>query len=193
MADLRWQHEREFLVGLSAAAGWLDALAYLHLGNVVVSLPPANLVFLAIGAERGDWGLVLHAATVLAAFAAADAVGVRSSRRRTVLLESALLTAFALLWVTTGGPGHEAATTFALLLLGGAAMGLQASIAFAFRSLPIRARGTRPVSLLLVLCVAYVVSAVVVVAVPENLAMAFGPLLLVGSAVIEGRARLSVA
>jgi hypothetical protein len=41
---------------------------------------------------------------------------------------------------------------------------------------------------MILLCIAYLVSAVVVAAVPETPALAFGPLLLVASAVVDARA-----
>jgi uncharacterized membrane protein YoaK (UPF0700 family) len=44
-ADLRWQRRRVFLVGLTAAAGWLDALAFLYLGKVFISFMSGNLLF----------------------------------------------------------------------------------------------------------------------------------------------------
>src|SRR5918999_631997 len=75
--DLRWQQRRIFLIGLTAAAGWLDALAFIHLGKVFVSFMSGNLLFLGIGAGDGDGGLVLRAAAVLAAFLAGAGVGAR--------------------------------------------------------------------------------------------------------------------
>jgi uncharacterized membrane protein YoaK (UPF0700 family) len=214
VTDLRWQQHREFLVGLTAAAGWLDALAFLHLGKVFISFASANLLFVGIGVDRADAGLVLRAGAALLTFVAATAVGVRSPLRRTLLLESGLLAAFAVLWVVTGGPAHDLTLTLVLLVLGAAAMGLQASIAFAFhlpnvakviatsalarlgalvgrrrraRRTPTSAGRTPGVSLLILLCLAYVISAVVVAAVPQTPAMAFGPVLLLASAVVDGR------
>jgi uncharacterized membrane protein YoaK (UPF0700 family) len=199
----------ELLVGLTAAAGWLDALAFLYLGKVFVAFTSADLLFVGIGAGTSDEGLALRAGLVLSAFAAASAAGGRASPRRTLQLESGLLVAFAVLWVVADGPADDAAVTLVLLALGGAAMGLQASIAFSFhlpnvarvvltsvlvrpgrrrrRRRPI-AGGTPGVSLMILLCIAYLVSAVVVAAVPETPALAFGPLLLVASAVVDARA-----
>src|SRR5918999_3254519 len=73
--DLRWQQRRIFLIGLTAAAGWLDALAFLHLGKVFVSFMSGNLLFLGIGAGTGDGGLTARAGAVLAAFLLGSAVG----------------------------------------------------------------------------------------------------------------------
>jgi uncharacterized membrane protein YoaK (UPF0700 family) len=223
-ADLRWQDRRAFLVGLTAAAGWLDALAFLHLGKVFISFMSGNLLFVGIGAGDGDGGLVVRAGAVLAAFLVGTAVGARVTGSRlvpgaqnplgrTLALEAGLLAAFAVLWLVTGDPEGDAAATLALLVVGAAAMGLQAAIALAFH-LPNVAtvamtatlaqlgalvgwrgregRGivakTPAVSLMIPLCLAYLVSAVVVAAVPETPAMALGPvLLLAGAAAIESR------
>jgi uncharacterized membrane protein YoaK (UPF0700 family) len=103
------------LVGITAAAGWLDALALLYLGKVFVSFMSGNLLFVGIGAGNGDGGLVVRAGAVLGAFLVGTAVGARitgsrlvpGTRRplgRTLLLEAGLLAAFALLWVVVGDP-----------------------------------------------------------------------------------------
>src|SRR5215213_5380493 len=141
--DLQWQHRRAFLVGLTAAAGWLDALAFLHLGKVFVSFMSGNLLFVGIGAGEGDGGLVVRAGAVLGAFLLGTAFGARitgsllvpgkpSPLRHTLLLEAGLLAVFAFLWVATGNPAGHATMTLALLVVGAAAMGLQAAISLAF-------------------------------------------------------------
>src|SRR5215207_6570922 len=81
-ADLRWQHRRVFLVGITAAAGWLDALAFLHLGKVFISFMSGNLLFVGIGAGNGDGGLVLRAGLVLAAFLFGTVAGARLTGSR---------------------------------------------------------------------------------------------------------------
>ena len=106
-----------------------------------------------------------------------------------------------MLWVVIGHPAGHAARTLALLVVGATAMGFHAAIALAFH-LPnvatvamtatlaqLGARegnaivGSTPaVSLVIPLCLAYLMSAVVAAAVPET-AMAFGPVLLLFSAV----------
>ena len=218
-ADLSWQRRRVFLVGLTAAAGWLDALAFLYLGKVFISFMSGNLLFVGIGAGNGDGGLVVRAGAVLAAFLAGTAVGARltgsrlvpgaqSPLVRTLLIEASLLAAFAALWLATGDPAGQATPTLALLVVGAAAMGLQAAIALAFHLPNVatvamtatlaqlgalvgwRGREGRAIvaktpaaSLMIPLCLAYLISAVVVAAVPETPAMAFGPLLLLASAV----------
>jgi uncharacterized membrane protein YoaK (UPF0700 family) len=217
--DLHWQERRWFLVGITAAAGWLDALAFLYLGKVFISFMSGNVLFVGLGAGNGDGGLVVRAGAALAAFLAATAVGagLTGSRlmpgsqipmRRTLLLEAGLLAVFALLWLATGDPEGHATMSLALLVVGAAAMGLQAAIALAFHLPNIatvaltgtlaqlgalvgwRVREGRSivaktpaVALMIPLCLAYVISAVIVATVPETPAMAFGPLLLLATAV----------
>jgi uncharacterized membrane protein YoaK (UPF0700 family) len=217
--DLQWQHRRVFLVGLTAAAGWLDALAFLYLGKVFISFMSGNLLFVGIGAGNGDGGLVVRAGAVLGAFLVGTAFGARitgslvvpgkrSPLGRTLLLEAGLLAAFALLWVATGDPAGHTTMTLVLLVVGSAAMGMQAAIALAFHlpnvatvamtatlaqlgalvgwrrreGHPIVAK-TPAVSLMIPLCLAYLISAVIVALVPQTPAMAFGPVLLLASAV----------
>jgi len=84
VVDLRCQGRRVFLVGITAAAGWLDTLAFLYLGKVFISFMSGNLLFVGIGAGNGDGGLLVRAAAVLAAFLLATAIGARVSGRRLV-------------------------------------------------------------------------------------------------------------
>src|SRR3954454_22711341 len=56
-AALQWQQRRALLIGLTAAAGWLDALAWIYLGKVFLSFMSGNLVFLGIAAGPGAGGL----------------------------------------------------------------------------------------------------------------------------------------
>jgi uncharacterized membrane protein YoaK (UPF0700 family) len=217
--DLRWQEHRSFLVALSAAAGWLDALAFLHLGKVFISFMSGNLLFVGIGAGDGDGPLVLRAGIVLLAFLVATAIGARitgsrlaageqSPLGRTLLIEACLLTLFGVLWAVSGDPSPHATMTFALLLVGASAMGLQAAISLAFHlpnvaTVAITATlaqlgaligwreregraglaNTPPISLMILICLAYLISAVIVAMIPDNAATAFGPVLLLSAGV----------
>src|SRR5215207_9443594 len=80
--DLRWEHRPALLVGITAAAGWLDALAFLHLGKVFISFMSGNLLFVGIGAGTGDGGLTVRAGVVLAAFLLGTAIGARLTGSR---------------------------------------------------------------------------------------------------------------
>ncbi len=221
--DLRWQHRRVLLIGLSAAAGWLDALAFLHLGKVFVSFMSGNLRFVGIGAGNRDGAVVVRAGAVLAAFVLGTAIGARLTGSRLVpgtksplgrmlLVEQGVLGCFAVLWLVAPDPGH-ATTALALLGLAAAAMGLQAAIALAFHLPNVatvamtatlaqlgalagwRAREGEPIvaktpaaSLMIPLCLSYLISAGVVAALPGSAAPAFGPVvLLAATALIERR------
>jgi uncharacterized membrane protein YoaK (UPF0700 family) len=210
-----WEHRAALLLGLAAAAGWLDSLAWLHLGKVFLSFMSGNLLFLGLasGAAHGD--LLARAATALAAFLIGSLAGARltGSRllpdapglamARTLWLEAALLAVFAALWIA-GGP------SFALIAIGGLAMGLQAAVALAWHVPNVatvamtatlaqlaaiagwRGREGRspavvaapPASLMVGLILAYVVSAVVVASLPASAAVALGPAVLVVAALL---------
>src|SRR3954451_19593499 len=104
---MRWEEHRTFLVGLSAAAGTLDALTFLYLGKVFASFQSGNVLFLGLGAGGGHGGLLIRAAAVLTAFFLGTAVGARLigdrvdpagslwAERRVFGIEAILLTLFA--------------------------------------------------------------------------------------------------
>jgi uncharacterized membrane protein YoaK (UPF0700 family) len=119
-AATRWEDRRAFLIGITAAAGWLDALAFLRLGKVFNSVMTGNVVFVGLGAGDGDGARVLRAGVALIAFAFGALVGARLVGRRmtadaaarlprALTLEGALLAVFAALWLAAGTPaGHPA-------------------------------------------------------------------------------------
>jgi uncharacterized membrane protein YoaK (UPF0700 family) len=141
---LRWQQRRAFLVGVTAAAGWLDALAFLYLGKVFLSFMSGNLLFVGIAAGTGNADLLGRAGAALGAFLIGTAAGARitgsqlapgaprSPMTRTLRLEAALLALFAVLWLATGTPADHSSLSIALIVLGAGAMGLQAAVALAF-------------------------------------------------------------
>src|SRR5436190_24315859 len=75
MSARPWERRYPLLVGLTATAGTLDALAFLHLGKVFNSFQSGDVLFLGLGVGGGDGGLVVRAAAVLAAFVLGAAVG----------------------------------------------------------------------------------------------------------------------
>lgn len=224
-SDLGWQERRVFLVGITAAAGWLDTLAFLYLGKVFISFMSGNLLFLGIAAGTGNGDLLGRAGAALGAFLIGAAAGARmtgsrlapdasrSPMRRTLRLEAALLTAFAAVWLVAGTPADHPALSFALIVIGAGAMGIQAAISLALHlpnvatvamtatlaqlgaligwwlreGNPVVAR-TPAVSLMIPLCLAYLIIAIVVATVPQTAAMALGPVvLLVVSLAIDAR------
>ena len=142
--SLRWQQRSPFLIGISAAAGWLDALAFLYLGKVFLSFMSGNLLFLGLGAGQWDGGLLARAGIAIGVFFVAAAVGgrltgsevsaddPRSPMTRTLWFEAALLVLFAILWLVAGTPVEDSAVSFVLIAIGAGAMGLQAAVSLAF-------------------------------------------------------------
>lgn len=140
-----WQERRAFLVGLTAAAGSLDALAFLYLGKVFNSFQSGNVLFLGLGAGAGNWGLVVRAGAVVLAFVVGAAAGARMVGSRLspaaparvevgiLGVEAALLAAFAVVWLVVGTPDAHPAWRVVLLALGAGAMGIQAAFALALK------------------------------------------------------------
>jgi uncharacterized membrane protein YoaK (UPF0700 family) len=141
---MTWERRYAFLLGLTGAAGALDALAFLHLGKVVGSFQSGNVLFLGLGIGTGNWGLVVRAGAVLLAFVVGAALGARlvgaqlspqgvSTELRVMALEGMLLAAFAVLWLVVGTPDDHPFWRVVLLAVGAGAMGIQASLALALK------------------------------------------------------------
>jgi uncharacterized membrane protein YoaK (UPF0700 family) len=216
------------LIGLTGAAGWLDALAWIFLGKVFLSFMSGNLLFLGIASGQGNWGLFARALVALAAFLLGAVAGGRLAgshldpreedppMSRTLLIEAALLTVFALLWVIGGNPVGDTGLTYALIVFGALAMGMQAAVSIALHVpnvATVAMTGTLaqfaalvgwreregfrgglpdapPASLMVLLILAYLVAAILVAVGPDGTWMAFGPaILIVGSLVIDDRVR----
>jgi uncharacterized membrane protein YoaK (UPF0700 family) len=140
-----WDRRYAFLIGLTATAGTLDALAFLYLGKVFNSFQSGNVLFLGLGAGEGDRALVIRASAVLIAFVLGAAVGARlvgsrlspSAPPRVELrilgTEAALLAAFAVIWLLVGTPDDHPVARVVLLALGAAAMGVQVALAMALK------------------------------------------------------------
>jgi uncharacterized membrane protein YoaK (UPF0700 family) len=140
-----WDRRRAFLIGLTGAAGTLDALAFLYLGKVFSSFQSGNVLFLGLGAGAANGGLVVRAGAVLLAFFAGAAAGARlvgsrlttgaprGAELRVLGVEAALLAAFAVVWIAVGTPADEPVVRVVLLALGAAAMGVQVAFALAIK------------------------------------------------------------
>jgi uncharacterized membrane protein YoaK (UPF0700 family) len=226
---LRWQEHTAFLVAITAAAAWLDTLAFVHLGKVFLSFMSGNLLFLGIATGQGNGALLGRAVVALAAFVAGSALGARlagsqlvpgrpgDGMRRTLLVEAGLLAAFALLWAAGTEPDGRTALSLALIVCGAGAMGVQAAVALALH-LPNVATvamtatlaqlgalagwreregagivaKTPALSLMILLCLAYLVAAVFVATVPEGPLLACGPVVLVLGAALSRAAGSSL-
>jgi uncharacterized membrane protein YoaK (UPF0700 family) len=120
------------LFALTATAGALDALSFLRLGKVFTSFQSGNVLFLGLGAGQGDYGLVVRAGVVLAAFFGGAVVGARVAGAA-LALETALLIAFAALWFVIVTPHEHPVAQAALLALAAAAMGVQGALVLELR------------------------------------------------------------
>src|SRR4051794_41910037 len=69
------ERHRTLLLGLTGAAGAIDALSFVHLGKVFTSFMSGNVLFLGLGAGDANGGLVIRAGGALAGFAAGAAGG----------------------------------------------------------------------------------------------------------------------
>jgi len=119
-----------FLLALTAAAGWVDALSYAALGHVFTSNMTGNIVLLGLALGTVQAGGALRSAGALAGFAAGALLGSALTRdaagdwprRVTAALgvEAAALVAFAALW--RAGSGVEP-----LIALSAVGMGIQSA------------------------------------------------------------------
>lgn len=125
------------LAVLAVAAGCLDAVCVIRLGNVFASVITGNLVQLGRAIATTDARLAAQAATAVGSYAAGVAAGTFSLprdgagwRRHTSLaacVELVLLAGLAAGWLATSArPGRVAALV--MLGLAGAAMGVQSSV-----------------------------------------------------------------
>lgn len=118
---------------LSFAAGTMDAIAFVALGQVFTSAMTGNTIFLGLALGRGDFNTTLHSLAALIGYlvgaAAASVVmtwgGDRS--RHALCLEAAFLIAFAVVWFAADGP-HGPASLYALIILSAVAMGIQGAV-----------------------------------------------------------------
>jgi uncharacterized membrane protein YoaK (UPF0700 family) len=123
---------------LSFAAGAMDALAFVALGDVFTSAMSGNTILLGLALGQGQ---LAAASRSLAAFAgyvcgvAGAAVTLRAPGhgiRRTLGLELLLLAVFAAWWTASGGTKNPP-DPYGLIILSALAMGLQGGIGRAIR------------------------------------------------------------
>jgi hypothetical protein len=223
-ATTGWQAHWAFVVGITAAAGWLDALAFLHLGKVFNSFMTGNVLFVGFGIGEGDGGLVVRAGAALAAFTLGAFVGGRMvgsqvraadaqrvALTRALRLEAVLLTAFAVVWLTTGDPGEQPVHVL-LLALGAAAMGVQGAVSLSFKIPGVAtvaltatiaqlgafpgwrrhdgaiAREIPPPALMVPLILVYFLAALIVALAPAWPALSLGPLVMLAFSAAAQRA-----
>lgn len=125
-----------FMLVLAMAAGGMDALSLLGLGNVFVSALSGNTILLGIAMMKGQLGEAMLCASVFLGFVAGAVLAAHLLRvppkgshwngrvAQIVLMESIILLAFlfVLTWI---GDGDAASTLLPLIVLSSFAMGLQ--------------------------------------------------------------------
>lgn len=95
---------------LSALAGYVDGIGYLHLGGLFVSFMSGNSTRMGVSLAAGQWGPALEALGLIALFVAGSmagsliALGRGAHRQPWVLLVEAALLAFAALCDAFGLP-----------------------------------------------------------------------------------------
>jgi len=205
----RREDHRTFLVGLTAAAGALDALTFLHLGKVFSSFQSGNVLFLGLGAGSGDWGLVVRAGAVLTAFVVGAMAGSRLTGGRILGTEAVVLAIFGLAWIVVATPADHPVARVVLLALAAGAMGLQAAYALALKipnvvtvalTATVATLGERAGDagqardpsqpsnrFLLTLCAAYALCAIAIAVLPDTSTLSLAPLALLASAVALDR------
>ena len=112
---------------LSALAGYVDGIGFLHLGGLFVSFMSGNSTRLGIGIAEGNWSNAMEASGLIALFVTGAAggslivLGRSTNRQAWVLFVEALLLSIAALCYTSGLPS---AAIVAMVL----AMGLENAV-----------------------------------------------------------------
>lgn len=132
---------------LTLAAGWTDALSYVHLDKVFASFMTGNILFLGLSVAQGNGALFVRAALAVPIFLGGITLGSlylgrRSERQppegargmlaRLLLIEGLVLLGFALLWQFTGDPASHPVTQVILLGIAAFGMGLQGALVASF-------------------------------------------------------------
>jgi len=118
---------------LSFAAGAMDAIAFLALGEVFTSAMSGNTILLGLALAQGRFVAALHSLAAFVGYVlgvAGAALPLRTLPQgieRTLTVEALLLAAFAGVWIVGGGPSGPS-QIYALIVLSAIAMGLQGAI-----------------------------------------------------------------
>jgi uncharacterized membrane protein YoaK (UPF0700 family) len=128
------EHDRGIALALlSFAAGSMDAIAFLTLGDVFTSAMTGNTILLGVALGQGRMSAASHSIAAFIGYGTGVAVAALPLRtptrgiERTLLLEILFLAAFAGLWTACGGPVRPAAV-YGLIFVSAVAMGLQGAI-----------------------------------------------------------------
>ncbi len=137
--SLTARHRDVLLIVLTLTTGTLDAVTFVRLGKVFSSVITGNLALLGIAAGQESGSLALNAGLSLAGYAVGVAVasliaGTPEQGQptwpphvtRALVAETAVLAAFSGEWLAAGADPADA-SRLALLILAGAAMGMQSA------------------------------------------------------------------
>ena len=137
--SLTARHRDVLLIVLTLTTGTLDAVTFVRLGKVFSSVITGNLALLGIAAGQQSGSLALNAGLSLAGYAVGVAVasliaGTPEQGQptwpphvtRALAAETAVLAAFSGEWLADGAD-PAGASRIALLILAGAAMGMQSA------------------------------------------------------------------
>jgi uncharacterized membrane protein YoaK (UPF0700 family) len=131
------------LIGLTVAAGGVDAISYLGLGQIFTANMTGNTVLLALAVAQQNLAPVTRTLLALAGFAiGAFAGGIVLGREPSkglwqpratsaILLEFLILLGFSIIWILTAGR-PAAGPLYLLIALSSISMGLQAACARSF-------------------------------------------------------------
>jgi uncharacterized membrane protein YoaK (UPF0700 family) len=133
------EHDRSFALALlSFAAGSMDSIAFLTLGDVFTSAMSGNTILLGIALGQGRMSAASHSVAAFVGYGTGVAVAALPLRtptrgvERALVLEILFLAAFAALWIACGGPVRPAAV-YGLIIVSAIAMGLQGAVGRAIR------------------------------------------------------------
>jgi uncharacterized membrane protein YoaK (UPF0700 family) len=127
------ERDRSIALGLlSFAAGVMDAIAFLALGEVFTSAMSGNTILLGLAIGQGRLPAALHSLTAFLGYIAGVALAALPLHRnlgiaRILVLEALFLAAFAAFWTFCGGPAGPF-EVYPLILLSAVAMGLQGAV-----------------------------------------------------------------
>ena len=123
---------------LSFAAGSMDAIGFLALGNVFTSAMSGNAILLGLALGQGRISAATHSLAAFVGYVVGVVVATlplqmpRLGVERALALESLFLAAFAGLWTAFHGPVGPR-EIYALIILSAIAMGLQGAVGRAIR------------------------------------------------------------
>lgn len=78
-------------LALSALAGFVDSIGFLHLGGLFVSFMSGNSTRMSVSLAEAQWGEAAYAAGLIGLFVAGAALGSRIMRLRSGYAQSLLL------------------------------------------------------------------------------------------------------